>query len=233
MTMQIIRSHERFHLEEGWLKANWHFSFGHYHDPDNVQFGPLRVFNDDTIAPSSGFPMHPHRDMEIVTYVFGGALEHRDNMGNRGLLKAGDLQRMTAGTGVYHSEMNPSPTEPLRLCQIWVLPNQRGLEPSYEEKHFGPDARQGKLLPVVTPTGEGGSLSIHQDVRFYVSRLAPGEAVAYTAAPGRKTYLFVAEGGIDLNGQALAGGDQARITEAGELKLSATAPSDLILIDLP
>ncbi|HEY3364693.1 MAG TPA: pirin family protein [Symbiobacteriaceae bacterium] len=237
--IKIIRSHERFHADAGWLSANWHFSFDYYHDPENMSFGPLRVFNDDTIAPRSGFGMHPHREMEIVTYVISGELEHQDSTGNRGVLRAGDLQRMSAGTGIRHSEVNPSATEPLRLCQIWILPAVPGLPPSYEERHFDRAERLGRLLPVVSPgtaepgAAEPGTMRLHQDTTFYVCSLDSGAQVEHRAQNGRRAYLFVISGEVTLNGETLAGGDQARITGVPDLAIQAREPAELILIDLP
>lgn len=229
---QIIRSDERYQMDADWLSARWHFSFDHYYDPKNVTFGPLRVFNDDIIRPGGGFPMHPHREMEIITYVISGELEHRDSKGNRGVLRAGDLQHMSAGTGIRHSEGNPG-AEPLHLCQIWVMPAVQGLDPSYEEIHYEPSERQGRLLPVVTPAGEPGTLKIHQDTTFYVSRLSPGEKVTHPLQPGRRVYLFVIEGDVQVNGHRLSGGDQARVTAENRLEILADATTELILLDLP
>lgn len=231
--VHIIRSHERFHVDAGWLSANWHFSFGHYYDPENVEFGPLRVFNDDVIQPRSGFPTHPHEEMEIVTYVISGELEHKDSTGNRGVLRAGDVQRMSAGTGIRHSEVNPSATEPLHLCQIWLEPAVRGLEPSYEEGRFGHEKRHGVLLPVVSDQDLPGTLHIHQKATFYVSSLDPGNKVEHRLSEGRRGYLFVISGEVTLNKDDLAGGDQARITEVTDLNIQARKHSELILIDLP
>lgn len=230
---KVIRSHERHHLDHGWLSAHWHFSFDSYYDPENISFGPLRVFNDDTIQPGGGFPPHPHAEMEIVTYVIAGKLEHRDSMGNKGVLGAGDVQRMSAGTGIYHSEINGSPDESLRLCQIWVLPDQRGIAPSYEEAHVGPERRRGVLLPIVSGQGAPGALHIHQDTTFYVSALYPGETVRHTAAPGRRTYLFVISGQVQAGAEVLASGDQLRLIESGPLTLVAEQETELILLDLP
>ena len=231
--MQIIRASERFHLESDWLSAYWLFSFDRYYDPANLNFGPLRVFNHDTVAGGGGFPTHPHREMEIVTYVLEGALAHKDSTGGRGLIRAGEVQRMTAGTGIAHSEFNASETQPARLLQMWVLPERDGLTPGYEQRQFTADERAGKLLPIVAGQDAPGVLKIHQDVTFYVSRLSAGEQVSHTLQAGRRAFLYVIEGAVTLNGELLNAGDQARIGEAGTLALAAKQTSELILLDLP
>ncbi|MBI1765436.1 MAG: pirin family protein [Acidobacteria bacterium] len=231
--MQIIRANERFHLESDWLSAYWLFSFDRYYDPANLNFGPLRVFNHDTIAGGGGFPTHPHREMEIVTYVLSGELAHKDSTGGRGLIRAGEVQRMTAGTGIAHSELNASETEPVRLLQIWLLPEQDGLTPGYEQRQFTEAERAGKLLPIVSGQAAPGVLKIHQDTTFYVSRLSAGEQVTHTLKPGRRAFLYVIEGALTLNGEVLNTGDQARLVGLENLSLAATQASELILIDLP
>ena len=245
--IQTIRSKDRYHAETDWLSTNWHFSFDHYHDPNNMSFGPLRVFNDDTIAPAGGFPLHGHREMEIVTYLIEGALEHRDNMGNAGVVRPGEIQRMSAGTGLRHSEYNASTDEPAHLIQLWLLPAERSLQPSYEQKRFSLARRKGKLLPIAAPVGKNGNgmsngnsgaVQIHQDATIYTSLLGPGEAVTHRLAPGRRAYLFVIQGDLLLNGKTLGAGDQARVTNEGELQLSmapgqSSAPADFLLLDLP
>lgn len=230
--MKIIRSAERFNLKQDWLDAHWHFSFGHYHDPANIHFGALRVYNDDRIAPSGGFPPHPHAEMEIVTYVLHGELEHRDSMGHTSILKGGGVQRMSAGTGVRHSEFNASSTEPLHLNQIWLLPAEKGLAPSYEEVQWTEADRQGKLLPIVSNDRKPGMIHIHQDATFYVSQLKAGEAVAHQTRAGRRLYLFVIEGEAKVNGESLYGGDQARIKDETGLTIEAVGATELLLIDL-
>lgn len=227
-----IPAHERYRYETDWLQTYWLFSFDHYYDPNNVSFGPLRVFNDDVIAPRSGFPMHPHREMEIVSYVLQGELTHEDSLGNRGVLSAGDVQRMSAGTGIVHSEWNHG-DEPVHLLQIWVLPERRGIAPGYEQRSFSREARTNRLLPVVSGQGHDGALRIHQDAVFYVSRLEAGYRVTHVLAPGRRAFFYVIEGGADLNGVAMATGDQARIENEETLSIAAREASELILIDLP
>lgn len=230
--MKIIRSAERFNLKQDWLDAHWHFSFGNYHDPANIHFGALRVYNDDRIAPSGGFPPHPHAEMEIVTYVLHGELEHRDSMGHTSVLKGGGVQRMSAGTGVRHSEFNASSTEPLHLNQIWLLPGEKGLAPSYEEVQWTEADRQGRLLPIVSNDRKPGTIHIHQDATFYVSQLKAGEAVAHQTSAGRRLYLFVIEGEARVNGESLHGGDQARIKDETGLTIEAVGATELLLIDL-
>lgn len=231
--MQIIKAKDRFHLESDWLSAYWLFSFDRYYDPENLNFGPLRVFNHDTVAGGGGFPTHPHREMEIVTYVLDGELAHKDSTGGRGLIRAGEVQRMTAGTGIAHSELNASESKPVRLLQMWVLPERPGLTPGYEQRQFSAAERAGKLLPIVTGQDTPETLKIHQDVTFYVSRLAAGEQVTHTLRPGRRVFLYLIEGGLTLNGEALGTGDQARIVGVEQLTLTATELCELILIDLP
>lgn len=231
--MQIIRAKDRFHLESDWLSAYWLFSFDRYYDPNNMQFGPLRVFNHDWIKGWAGFPTHPHREMEIVTYVLEGELAHKDSTGGRGIIHAGEVQRMTAGTGIAHSELNASEKVPVRLLQMWVLPEKDGLTPSYEQKQFTVEQRTGRLFPIAAGADMPEAVKVHQDVTFYVSRLNPGDAVEHDLRAGRRAFLYVIEGVVELNGEKLETGDQARITEAGRLAVSAGAASELILIDLP
>ncbi len=231
--MQIIKAKDRFHIESDWLSAYWLFSFDRYYDPSNMNFGPLRVFNHDTIAGGGGFPTHSHREMEIVTYVLSGKLAHKDSTGGIGFINAGEVQRMTAGTAIAHSEFNASETDPTRLLQIWVLPERAGLKPSYEQKQFTTEQRTGVLLPIASGQDVPGGVKIHQDTTFYVSRLRAGDSVAHELKAGRRAFLYVIEGEVALNGEALSAGDQARITEAGTLTLSASGESEIILIDLP
>lgn len=231
--MQIIKAKDRFHIESDWLSAYWLFSFDRYYDPSNLSFGPLRVFNHDTIAGGGGFPTHSHREMEIVTYVLSGRLAHKDSTGGIGFINAGEVQRMTAGTAIAHSEFNASETDPTRLLQIWVLPERAGLKPSYEQKQFTTEQRTGILLPIASGQDVPGGVKIHQDTTFYVSRLRAGDSVAHELKAGRRVFLYVIEGEVALNGEALSAGDQSRITEAGTLTLSASGESEIILIDLP
>ena len=229
---QIIRSKDRYHHEMDWLSTYWHFSFDHYYDPANLSFGPLRVFNDDVVQPATGFPPHSHRDMEIITCVLEGELEHQDNLGNRGRVQPGEIQVMSAGTGITHAEYNPSKTQLLHLLQIWVLPRTRSLKPRWEQRKFAKPERQGRLLPVVSGA-DGDTLKIDQDAIIYIASLDPGQNATHPVAPGRRAYAFVISGGLDLNGTALSAGDQARITDESRLALAPSAPTELILLDLP
>jgi len=241
--IQTIRSKDRYHAETDWLSTNWHFSFDHYHDPNNMNFGPLRVFNDDTVAPAGGFPLHSHREMEIVTYIIDGALEHKDNLGNTGVIRPGEIQRMSAGTGIRHSEYNPSEKEPVHLIQLWIMPATHGLRPSWEQKSFSLSDREGKLFPIAVPASKNGSTSstavqIHQDATIYTSLLAPGQSVTHKLGQGRRAYIFVIKGNLKLNGETFAAGDQARVSSERELQLSAASDqgakqADFLLLELP
>jgi redox-sensitive bicupin YhaK (pirin superfamily) len=229
---QIIEAKDRYHHETDWLSTYWHFSFDHYYDPANLSFGPLRVFNDDVVQPGTGFPPHSHRDMEIITYVLEGELEHEDSLGNRGRVRPGEIQVMSAGTGITHAELNPSKAHALHFLQIWVLPLTRSLEPRWEQRQFSAAERQGRLLPVVS-AADGDTLHIDQDAAIYVSTLDPGQDVTHPILPGRRAYAFVISGALDLNGVSLTTGDQARITDESRIVLAASAPTELILLDLP
>jgi redox-sensitive bicupin YhaK (pirin superfamily) len=236
--IQHIKADERYHADHGWLQTWHHFSFNDYYDPENVSFGPLRVFNEDIVQPASGFPPHPHRDMEIVTYVLGGELEHQDDQGHRGRILPGEVQVMSAGTGIVHAERNPSRSAPLHLLQIWIAPRRRGLPPRWEQQQFSADARRGRLLPVVTPADRAAAgesrLQIDQDATVFVASLDAGQTVRHASAPGRRAYLFAISGALALDGLRLARGDQARITDESPPAIEAgAAPAELILIDLP
>ena len=231
--MQIIKANDRFHIESDWLSAYWLFSFDRYYDPQNVTFGPLRVFNHDTIQPRGGFPTHSHREMEIVTYVLGGALRHKDSTGGMGIISAGEVQRMSAGTGVAHSEFNSSEEEPCQLLQMWVLPAKAGLRPSYEQKKFSAEAKAGKMLPIASGQGIGDGVKVEQDVTFYVSTIRPGDRLSHKLTAGRQAFFYVIDGGLTLNGESLDSGDQARVSDTPLLELSSSRVSETILIDLP
>jgi redox-sensitive bicupin YhaK (pirin superfamily) len=231
--MQVIRSDERHFADHGWLQTRWHFSFAEYYDPTNLHWGALRVFNDDVVQPGQGFPMHGHRDMEIITCVLEGALEHRDSMGNRGVIHPGEVQVMSAGTGITHSEFNHSKEKPLHLLQLWVLPRTKKLPPRWEQKEFTTAERAGKLLPVVSSGELAGTLAIDQDAAIYLSSLKAGNEVTHRSRAGRKAYLFVIAGSVTLNGETLAAGDQARVADEAELRVRATTDAELILLDLP
>lgn len=227
-------SSERGHFDHGWLNTYHTFSFADYHDPAHMHFRTLRVINDDRVAAGRGFGMHPHRDMEIITYIMSGALEHRDSMGNGDVIRPGDVQRMSAGTGVFHSESNPSPTEPVHLLQIWILPNRRGITPSYEQKHFLEKDRTNTLRLVASPDGAEGSVTINQDAMVYTSLLDTNGSVKHAFAAGRGGYLQVALGGVVVNGLSLEAGDSLAIES--EAAITITNPSDeraeFLLFDL-
>jgi redox-sensitive bicupin YhaK (pirin superfamily) len=227
----IRPSNERGGGDYGWLNTRHTFSFDQYHDPRWTSFRSLRVINEDWVAPGGGFPMHPHRDMEIITYVLEGGLEHKDSMGNGSIIRPGDGQRMSAGTGVRHSEANPSKTDPVRLLQIWITPDRRGHEPSYEQKSFPEEEKRGKLRVIASPDGADGSVTIHQDARLYVSLLSPGQQVELSLAAGRFAWLQVAKGAVELNGQRLKQGDGASADEP-KLTIKATEESEILLFDL-
>jgi hypothetical protein len=231
--MQVIRSDERHFADHGWLQTRWHFSFAEYYDPANLHWGALRVFNDDVIQPGQGFPMHGHRDMEIITCVLDGALEHRDSMGNRGVIHPGEVQVMSAGAGITHSEYNHSKEAPVHLLQLWVLPRTKNRPPRWEQKQFTAAERAGKFFPVVSSGELPGTLVIDQDAAIYLSSLKAGEEVTHRGRSKRKAYLFVIAGGVKMNGETLAAGDQARIADETELRVRASADAELILLDLP
>src|SRR3990172_7953902 len=224
--IQVRRKAEIYHKEGGWFAANWHFSFDEYYDPENMGFGALRVFNDDRLVPGAVWPMHPHRDIEGLTYVVEGTFEHRDSMGNGGVLPAGSAQRMTLGSGAWHSEMNGSQTEPVRFIQMWIMPRERGLPPSLEQKILTREERTNVLLPAISPDG-GSGVGVHQDAWVYVSRLEAGRSLEHEFAPGFGAYFFLIEGEASLNGERLATGDAARIWDEKRVAVEARQPSEL------
>lgn len=230
--IQIRKAATRGHAQHGWLDS-WHtFSFADYYDPKHMGYSVLRVINDDTIAPGAGFPTHAHQDMEIVTYVLAGALEHRDSLGNGDIIRPGDVQRMSAGTGIRHSEFNPSQTEPVRLLQIWLLPQQPGVEPGYEQTRFDPAQLQGRFRVVASPDGREGSVRIHQDTLLYAAKLEQGETARMTLAPGRRAYLQVAKGDIEIKGFPLHQGDGAEISQEAEIIVSGLNSAEILVFDL-
>jgi redox-sensitive bicupin YhaK (pirin superfamily) len=230
--IQLIPADRRGHTRTDWLDSRHTFSFGDYYDPERMGFRTLRVVNDDRVKPGEGFPTHAHRDMEIVTYVLEGRIEHQDSMGNKTLITAGEVQRMSAGTGVRHSEYNPSATEPLHFLQIWVIPERSGLPPSYEQKRFDEESRRGRLTRVAGPGGEGGAMTIHQDVTLHAGLFAPHETYRHRLAPGRFAFVHLATGALDLNGQPLRAGDGAAIGEELVLDLGAREESNVLVFDL-
>lgn len=224
---------ERGHFDFGWLDTFHTFSFGEYFDPAWTSFRSLRVLNDDVIAPATGFGPHPHRDMEIVTWVLSGALEHGDNIGNGGVIRPGEVQRMSAGRGIVHSERNASDTEPLRLLQIWLLPREARLDPGYEQKAIPDTELRGRLRLVASPDGRDGSVTIHQDARILVARLAAGESVEEPIAPGRGAFVQVAKGEVELDGRPMAQGDGAALTGEAAVRIRAVADdSEVLVFDL-
>ncbi|MBL8232535.1 MAG: pirin family protein [Bryobacterales bacterium] len=229
--IQIIPSAQRHHQDFGWLSTRWHFSFDSYYDPKNVQWGALRVFNDDVVQPGQGFGRHGHRDMEIISYVLQGSLAHADSLGTQHELKAGEVQVMSAGAGIMHSEYNGSETDPAHFLQLWILPRTKGSKPRWEQRAFG--SRAGKLLPVVSSGAIPDTLAIDQDATIFLSELKPGEDVVHTMATDRKAYLFVIRGAVELNGNALNAGDQGRVEGETELRIRATADAEFMLLDLP
>ena len=229
--MTLRRAHERGHAEHGWLDTYHTFSFADYHDPQWMGYRSLRVINDDIVMPGMGFGMHPHRDMEIVTYILSGSLEHRDSMGNGRVIHAGDVQYMAAGTGVRHSEFNPSPDEAVHLLQIWIMPDAKGVTPRYAEKSLAQLA-PGALQLVTSKAGREGSMAIHQDADLWLARLTPGQRVTHQLAPGRHAWFHVAEGEVTLNGVALKGGDAAALSDEAKLEVAAASPAQVLLFDL-
>ncbi len=229
----LRKSQERGYADHGWLKSFHSFSFADYHDPAHMGFGPLRVINEDRVAPGSGFGTHGHRDMEIISYVLEGELAHRDSMGNGSVIRPGDVQRMSAGSGVRHSEYNHATDRTTHFLQIWIEPNVTGISPSYEEKRFSDDDKQGRLRLIASPDGADGSVRLHQDARLYVSQLATGQALEAGLAAGRLGYLHVVRGAVTVNGHRLAGGDAAKLRDETRLAISAGADSELLLFDLP
>jgi redox-sensitive bicupin YhaK (pirin superfamily) len=228
----IRKAEERGHFDFGWLNTYHTFSFGEYYDPRNMGFRSLRVINEDFVHPGRGFPTHGHRDMEIITYVLEGGLAHKDSMGNGSIIRPGDVQRMSAGTGVRHSEANPSEDESVHLLQIWLLPNKLNVEPSYAEKKFEDEEKRGRLRLVASPDGSDGSVSMNQDARLYAALLDSGQEVAYELEPDRHAWVQVARGAIEVNGQTFKQGDGAAISEERELKIVGKEPSEILLFDL-
>lgn len=227
----IRKAQDRGQADYGWLNTAYSFSFANYHDPKWMGFRSLRVINDDTVAGGGGFDMHPHRDMEIVTYVLSGALQHRDSMGNTAVMKAGDVQRISAGTGILHSEFNYSPIEPVHLLQIWLLPDRKGAKPSYAEKSFA-NAANGQLHLIASGTGRDGAVGINQDADVFVAKLGAGDRIQHALKPGRHAWVQVAEGELTLNGQTLSVGDGAAVSEETVLELAGRKTTQALVFDL-
>jgi len=233
MNIQIRRSAERGYANHGWLEARHSFSFANYYDPRFTGFRDLVVINEDRVQPGEGFGRHGHRDMEIVTYVLEGALQHQDNLGNGSIMKPGDIQRMSAGRGVQHSEFNASKTDLVHLLQIWIEPAQNNITPSYEQKRFEAAERLNQLRLIVSPDSTQGSLKIHQNAQIYASLLEPGKSVSHTILPGRAAWIQVARGSLRINDTELQTGDGAAISDSGVLKMEAKTDSEFLLFDLP
>jgi redox-sensitive bicupin YhaK (pirin superfamily) len=232
MALALRKSEERGKANFGWLDSRHSFSFGHYHDPAHMGFGPLRVINEDKVAPGGGFPTHPHSNMEIISYVLEGALEHKDSIGTGSVIRPGDLQRMTAGSGVRHSEFNASKTDPVHFLQIWVIPETQGLKPSYEQKSFSVEEKRGKLRLVGSRDGRENSVTIHQDVDLYATVLKAGEAVSHTIADGRGAWVQVVRGAAILNGTRLDAGDGVAVSRSGTLALEGAGDTEVLLFDM-
>jgi quercetin 2,3-dioxygenase len=230
--IRVRRAGERGHFDHGWLDTYHTFSFGRYYDPRQMGFRALRVINEDRVRPGRGFGTHPHEDMEIVTLVLSGALAHRDSLGTGSTIRPGELQRMTAGTGITHSEFNPSETDPVHLYQIWLMPEREGLEPSYEQKAFAEEQRRGRLRLVASRDGRDGSLTIHQDADLCLATVEAGEQVAHELAPGRHAWLQVLRGTVALNGNPLEAGDGAAVSDVTALTIRAEHASEILLFDL-
>jgi quercetin 2,3-dioxygenase len=230
---ELRRAADRGHANHGWLDS-WHsFSFADYHDPAHMGFGPLRVINEDRVQPGMGFGTHGHRDMEIISYVLEGALEHKDSMGNGSVIRPGNVQRMSAGTGVRHSEYNPSASEGVHFLQIWIEPAERGVAPGYEEKNFDAASKRGRLRLIASPDGREGSVTIHQDALVYAALLDGAETATQSLAPGRRLYVHVARGEVTANGQKLQAGDALKATGESAVRLEAGRNSEVIVFDLP
>jgi len=230
--IRVRKGSERGFADHGWLRTHHTFSFADYHDPRHMGYRALRVLNDDRIAPAAGFPTHPHRDMEIVSYVVRGALEHRDSMGNGSVIRPGEVQRMSAGTGLTHSEFNPSDSEETRLLQIWILPARQEIEPAHEQKRFEDAGRRGRLQLVACRDGRDGSVTIHQDAAIYAALLAEGEAVRHEIAPGRGVWVQVVRGRVRLDDVELEEGDGAAVEEQAALELTGMIDAEVLLLDL-
>ncbi len=230
---EIRRSNERGHAEHGWLESFHSFSFADYFDPEHIEFGPLRVINEDQVQAGAGFGTHGHRDMEIISYVLDGELAHKDSMGNGSTIRPGDVQRMSAGRGVRHSEFNPSSTEPVHFLQIWIQPSLQGIEPSYEEKRFSSDEKRGRLRLIVSPDRAEGSLLINQDARVYAGLFNEAESATLEVKPGRRIYVHMARGALNANDVELEAGDALKLVETTLLRLRGGHNAEVIVFDLP
>jgi len=230
--ISLRKAAERGHAHHGWLDTYHSFSFADYYDPDHMGFASLRVINEDRVAPGGGFPTHGHRDMEIITYVLEGALQHKDSMGNGSVIRPGDVQRMSAGTGITHSEANASEGEFVHLLQIWIIPDKTGVVPSYEQKYFAPDEKQHRLRLIASPDGRDGSVRMEHDGFVYASLLDGGDELTHMLAPGRKAYVQVARGALSVNDKKVTAGDGVMLEDEHEVRLSAARQAEVLLFDL-
>ncbi len=230
---EIRRARERGHADHGWLESYHSFSFADYYDPEHVEFGPLRVINEDRVVPGAGFGTHGHRDMEIISYVLEGELAHKDSTGTSSVIRPGDVQRMSAGRGVMHSEFNNSPEQPVHFLQIWIQPSVRGIAPEYEEKRFEPADKRGRLRLIASPDAADGSVLIHQDARVYAGLFDGAERATLDVAPSRLIYVHAARGSIIANGASLQAGDALKVTDATRLELAQGSTAEVIVFDLP
>ena len=228
----LRKSSERGFADHGWLKSFHTFSFADYHDPKNMGFGSLRVINEDRVAPGQGFGKHPHRDMEIISYVLDGELEHKDSMGTGSIIRPGDVQRMSAGTGVFHSEYNPSPKNGVHFLQIWIEPDEIGIKPSYEQKFFGPGEKRGRLRLLASPDGRDGSVTVHQDAQLDATLVDADEKVTHRLADVRKAFVHVARGSVKVNGQPLGSGDALKIEGESEVVIDQGDKAEVLLFDM-
>jgi redox-sensitive bicupin YhaK (pirin superfamily) len=232
MELRVRRSVDRGQANLDWLDSKHTFSFGHYYDPAHMGFGPLRVINEDNVVGGGGFSPHPHANMEILSYVLGGALEHKDSIGTGSVIRPGDVQRMSAGTGIRHSEFNASPVDPVHFLQIWIVPGKLGIQPSYEQKSFADSEKRGRLCLVGSRDGRGDSVTIHQDVDLFVSMLEPGEKVSHGFHQGRLGWVQVARGAVEINGEVLEQGDGAALSQGGTITIQGKQPAEILLFDM-
>ena len=230
--LRIRHAEDRGLADFGWLRSRHTFSFGDYYDPEFMGFGPLRVINEDQVQPGKGFNTHGHQDMEIISYVLGGALEHKDSIGTGSVIRPGDVQRMSAGTGVRHSEFNHSDSGLVHFLQIWILPEEKGLEPGYEQKSFSDEQKQGQLLLVGSRDGRDGSVTIHRDVDLYATLLSENQEVKHELTVGRKAWAQVARGAVKINGEQMYPGDGAGINEPGTIAITGTSDSEVLIFDM-
>lgn len=231
--LNLRKANDRGFADHGWLRSFHSFSFASYFDPDHVGFGPLLVINEDRVAPAKGFGRHSHSDMEIISYVLEGELEHKDSIGTGSIIRPGDVQRMSAGTGVAHSEFNPSPTQGVHFLQIWIEPSKQGIPPTYEQKRFEPQEKRGRLRLIASPDARDGSVTIHQDAYVYAGLFDGNERAEHKLAPGRRAYVHVIRGDITLNGQALGAGDAAKLEDVAAATLEQARQAEVLLFDLP